>query len=196
MREFILFSRGVTKDFSLNDLPNAGRMDLVARCISSSIFLSYSLRKDVKFHAVLNGPPNPPLTITFFSNELKNVSPDERNICSHIKIAIKNFFKGKNLSEPGIYVEKKSFEEVVKEKVEEYGKDYVFYLSREGEDVSNVNLTESFVAIVGDNKGIPKKTEMFLEKIETKKVSLGEIEYLASQSIIIFNYLVDRKCKL
>lgn len=52
MREFILFSRGITREFKLNDLPNAGRMDLIARCISTAIFLSYSLRKDVKFHVV------------------------------------------------------------------------------------------------------------------------------------------------
>ncbi|MEM5831890.1 MAG: tRNA (pseudouridine(54)-N(1))-methyltransferase TrmY [Candidatus Aenigmatarchaeota archaeon] len=191
MREFILFSRGVTSDFSLNNLVNAGRMDLVARCISTAIFLSYSLRKDVKFHVVLNGPPNPPVTISFFTNELKNVSPDERNIASHIKIALKNLGK-KEISEPGIYVKKIGFENLVREKVEEY-KNSVFYLHKDGEDIKNININKDFVVIIGDNKGIPKIYENFLEKISVKKISLGKIEYLSSQCIAIFNYEVDRR---
>ncbi|MCS7093718.1 MAG: tRNA (pseudouridine(54)-N(1))-methyltransferase TrmY [Candidatus Aenigmarchaeota archaeon] len=194
MREFILFSRGVTSDFNINDLPGAGRMDLVARCVSTGIFLSYSLRPDVKFHVVLNGPPNPPLTITFFTNELKNVSPDERNIASHIKIAIKNSGK-KNPSEPGIYVEKISFEELVRKKVEEC-RNSVFYLHKEGEDIKNFEIGKDFVAILGDNKGLPEKEEIFLERLGVKKISLGKIEYLSSQVVTIINYEVDRKCML
>jgi tRNA (pseudouridine54-N1)-methyltransferase len=193
MREFILFSRGVTKEFKLNDLPNAGRMDLIARCISTAIFLSYSLRKDVKFHAVLNGPPSPPLTVTFFTNELKNVSPDERNIASHINIAIKNFGIGKKNSEPGIYIDKKSFEELIKEKIEEYGSNNIFYLHMDGEDIRNIEMESNSVFILGDNKGIPKKEENFLLRNEIRKVSVGRIEYLTSQVIAIVNYEMDRR---
>jgi tRNA (pseudouridine54-N1)-methyltransferase len=193
MREFVLFSRGVTKEFKLNDLPNAGRMDLIARCISTAIFLSYSLRKDVKFHVVLNGPPYPPLTITFFTNELKNVSPDERNIASHINIAIKNFRIGKKNSEAGIYVEKKSFEEVVKEVIEKYGNDNIFYLNVEGEDIRSIKMKSDSVFILGDNKGIPKKEESFILRNKIRKVSVGRIEYLSSQVITIVNYEMDRE---
>ena len=193
MREFILFSRGVTKEFKLNDLPNAGRMDLIARCISTAIFLSYSLRKDVKFHVVLNGPPSPPLTVTFFTNELKNVYPDERNIASHINIAIKNFIIGKKNSEAGIYVEKKSFEEVVKEEIEKYGNDNIFYLNLEGEDIRSIKMKSDSVFILGDNKGIPKKEESFLLRNKIRKVSVGRIEYLSSQVITIVNYEMDRE---
>jgi len=193
MREFILFSRGVTREFKLNDLPSAGRMDLIARCISTAIFLSYSLRKDVKFHAVLNGPPSPPLTVTFFTNELKNVSPDERNIASHINIAIKNFGIGKKNSEPGIYVDKKSFEQVIREKVEEHGSENVFYLHVDGEDIRNVEMESDSVFILGDNKGVPKREENFLLRNKIRKVSIGRIEYLSSQVIAIINYEMDRR---
>ncbi|MGC8993486.1 MAG: tRNA (pseudouridine(54)-N(1))-methyltransferase TrmY [Candidatus Aenigmatarchaeota archaeon] len=193
MREFILFSRGVTREFKINDLPNAGRMDLIARCITNAIFLSYSLRKDVKIHVVLNGPPNPPLTVTFFTNELKNVSPDERNVASHINIAIKNFLKGKKESEPGIFIEKKSFEKIVEEKVEEYGNENVIYLHKDGEDINSVKFNSNTVAILGDNKGLPEKQEKFLDKLRIKKVSLGKIEYLSSQAITILHYELDRR---
>ncbi|MEM5815240.1 MAG: tRNA (pseudouridine(54)-N(1))-methyltransferase TrmY [Candidatus Aenigmatarchaeota archaeon] len=193
MREFILFSRGVTSEFNLNDLPNAGRMDLVARCILNAIFISYSLRKNVKIHTILNGPPNPPLTVTFYTEELKNVSPDERNIASHIKIAIRNFItRAKN--EPGIFIEKISFEELIKRKIEE--RKTIFYLHKDGEDIKNLNIDKDFVVIVGDNKGLPKKEELFMEKLKIKKVSLGKIEYLSSQAICIFNYEADRRWEL
>ncbi len=193
MREFILFSRGVTREFKINDLPNAGRMDLIARCIANAIFLSYCLRKDVKIHVVLNGPPNPPLTVTFFTNELKNVSPDERNIASHINIAIRNFLKGRRDSEPGIFIEKKSFERIVEEKIEEYRVEKVVYLHKNGEDIASVKLNSDIVAILGDNKGLPEKAEKFLEKLGIKKISVGKIEYLSSQVITIFHYELDRR---
>jgi len=193
MREFILFSRGVTREFKLNDLPNAGRMDLIARCISTAIFLSFSLRKNVKFHVVLNGPPSPPLTVTFYTNELKNVSPDERNVASHINIAIKNFSMGKKNSEPGVYIDKKSFEELIKGKIKEYGNKNIFYLHKDGEDIKSVEMKIDSVFILGDNKGIPKKEEEFISRNKIKKVSIGGVEYLASQVIAIVNYEMDRR---
>ena len=95
MREFILLARkAFTIPFKLNDLPGAGRIDLVTRCISTAIFISEALRKDVKFYAVLEGPTSPPKIVTFDTSNLKNVYPDERNIASHIKIALE---KGINL---------------------------------------------------------------------------------------------------
>jgi len=195
MVEFIIRLNNAltTPHFSLNDLPGAGRMDIACRCVTNSIFISFSLRDNVKTYINLNGPPNPPVTILFDTKNLKNVYPDERNIASHIKIALskkieENFIE----SEPGIYVSKKSFESLVKEAFDENKK--IFYMHKDGYiDIRDLEFDENYVFIIGDHKGIPQKTEKFIEKYITAKVSVGKVEYLASQIITIIHYEADRK---
>ncbi len=195
MREFILLARkAFTTPFKLNDLPGAGRIDLVARCISTAIFISEALRKDVKFYAVLEGPTLPPKIVTFDTSNLKNVYPDERNIASHIKIALE---KGINLklgeeveSEPGIRISKKSFESLVKEKVKET---QVIYLHPKGKKIEEFEFEKDVCFILGDHKGLPKKKEIFLENLGIEKLSLGKITYLASQVIAILHYELDKR---
>ncbi len=195
MREFILrASKAFTSDFNLNDLPGAGRMDLVCRCISSALWVSNDLRRDARIFVVLEGPPSPPRTIVFDGKDLKGVSPDERNIASHIKIALR---KGLDLKlneerevSPGIKIAKKSFESLIKEKCKER---QVFYLHPEGKDIRDIKMKENVAFIVGDHIGIPRKTEKLMERLKIQKVSLGKKIYLASHAIVITNYELDRR---
>ena len=104
-RAFVLYSRkGATAPiFSLNDLPGSGgRMDLVARCVTQALWLSHDLRENVAFYAVLNGPPDPPKTIGFFSDSIKRLSLDERNVGSWIKKALEKWEReGRKAQERG-----------------------------------------------------------------------------------------------
>ena len=79
MRTFILYARKARSDanFKINDLPSYGRMDLVCRCISSCLFLSYKKREKIKLYVVFNGPPRGPVTICFDGKP--NFYPDERS---------------------------------------------------------------------------------------------------------------------
>ncbi len=197
MREFILVARkGVTssKLISFKDLPGSGRMDLVARCISTAIFISEAIRKDVIFHIVLEGKPNPPVLISFQSWKLRRFYPDERNIASHIKIALEKF-EGNNFepteSESGVFVQKKSFQELIKEMINQ--KKFLIYFHRKGVPVEEFQLKKNFVAILGDHKGLDNKSELFLKRFEIPFVSLNKrVTYLTSQVISIVHYLVDK----
>lgn len=196
MREFILLARkGLTKPFSLKDLPGAGRIDLVARCISSAVFISHAIRKDVIFHAVLYGPPEPPKTISFYAKKLRAVSPDERNIASHLNIALRKSDELKKdeilETEPGITISKKSFEQLVEEKLEA-GKQ-VIYMHPAGKDLKKFKLSTDWVALLGDHLGLPKKIEKFLKNCKVERISVGRLEYLASQVITIIHYELDRR---
>jgi tRNA (pseudouridine54-N1)-methyltransferase len=197
MREFILrASKALTSpDFNLNDLPSSGgRMDLVCRCISSALWVSNDLRRDTKIFVVLEGPPNPPRTIVFDGFSLKGVNPDERNIASHIKKALKF---GLNLElnqeievSPGIKIAKKSFESLIKEKSKEM---QLIYLHPEGKDIRELEIRENVAFILGDHIGISRKTERLIERLKAEKVSLGKKIYLASHAIVIANYELDRR---
>ena len=194
MREFILLARkAVTEPFRLNDLPGAGRMDLVTRCISNAIFISEAIRKDVIIYVVLNGPPEPPKTISFDTRYLRRVSPDERNIASHINISLS---KGIGLdleesikTEPGIVISKVSFERLVREKLEDGYQ--LIYLTQKGSDIRKFNFSRKVCFVLGDHRGIPKVTEKFLKKLGVIKLNVGPLEYLSSQCITIVHNILD-----
>jgi tRNA (pseudouridine54-N1)-methyltransferase len=195
MREFILkASKAFTIPFNLNDLAGSGRIDLVCRCISNAFFVSEAIRKDVYFHVVLEGPREPPKLISFFGSELKNISPDERNIGALIRKALEvglGLKKGEGkIVSSGIKVAKKSFEELAREKAKS---SQLIYLHPKGKDIREFEFKENFCFVLGDHKGLPKKTESLLERIGAKKVSVGKMTYLASHAIVICHNELDRR---
>jgi len=92
-------------DFSLNDLPGAGRMDVLCRCVNASLFLSHDLRRDVDCYLVLLGGAKSPRTLLFKGNEIRSLSPDERSAGALIKKGL-SIPCGSEFREaaPGVYV--------------------------------------------------------------------------------------------
>ena len=111
MRTFVLWARKAktTANFSLDDLPGSGRMDLVCRCISNALCTSDHLRKDTRIYVILEGPPTPPITLLFDGGLLQQLDFDERSIAQHIQ----NALRGKTML--GVTVQKKSFEKLAQE---------------------------------------------------------------------------------
>ncbi|MCW4025153.1 MAG: tRNA (pseudouridine(54)-N(1))-methyltransferase TrmY [Candidatus Bathyarchaeota archaeon] len=180
-REFVLFSRiGKTSpDFA--NLHDAGRLDIAHECIVSSLFLSHGLRRDVTFHAILNGPPNPPLHIQINGETLYDVRTD----VDTWKKILKKVIAGK--SHPGITTDKTSFEALIKEKTKTHN---LFVLEEDGKNAAETVLPENSVFILGDHVGLPKKAESFALRFG-EKISLGKQPYLAASCITIINYLLD-----
>ncbi|HEC75809.1 MAG TPA: tRNA (pseudouridine(54)-N(1))-methyltransferase TrmY [Thermoplasmatales archaeon] len=190
-RHFYLKSHAVTHpNINMNDLPgSAGRIDIVARCINSAFWLSYGIRKDVVFHTILHGEPSPPVYIRIEGDKLRKVSPDERNIAIFIKKAIERMKENMEVeSTPGIFVSKKSFNELLEE-----NKDKDFYLLDEkGEEIDNVKIGRKPFFLIGDNMDFEEEEKEIIYKYGAKSVSLGKKSYLSSHCITILNWLMDK----
>ncbi len=178
MREFILYSRTGRTDSKFHSLREAGRLDVVYQCILMSLFMSHAIRRDVVFHAILGGPPAPPLELTVDGATLKDVRLDE---CTWEDI-LRNVLSGR--THPGINVKKNSLQQLVKEK------NNIFVLEESGENIKSIDLGENPVFVLGDQVGLPKKDEEFVLRYG-KKVSLGGRAYLASSCIGNINYILD-----
>ncbi|WP_457611654.1 tRNA (pseudouridine(54)-N(1))-methyltransferase TrmY [Methanocaldococcus sp.] len=197
MREFIFkANKAITSpNINLKDLPGScGRLDLVCRCVSDSLFLSHDIRRDTVFYSVLCGPPNPPVCIKFVGSELRKVSPDERNIAIFIKKALKKFLETEDKdswieSTPGIYVRKIGFKDLIIEKMEE-GKN-LYYLHKNGESIEKVKIKDNPVFILGDHIGLSEEDEKFLED-KAIKVSLSPLELHANHCIVIIHNILDK----
>jgi len=182
MREFLLFSRQGYTSGNFRNLKEA-RLDLVAHSLTSSFFLSHALRKDVVFHIVLSGPPNPPVYIKVVGAELYNVRSDEET-WGRILRAVLNKEKHE-----GFYLEKKSFQGVIKDLTNE-GKRFLV-LEEKGEDILKYKLKGNEVFVLGDFIGLPKKEEGFVLR-NGDKISLGKKAYLAADCITILNFVMDK----
>lgn len=184
-REFILFSRLGKTDSNFSNLHDAGRLDIVHECIVSSLFLSHGLRRDVTFHAILNGPPNPPLHVQIDGSTLYDVRTDMETW----QIILKKTIQGK--PHPGITKDKTSFEALVKTKAQTR---QIYVLEEDGKDIDQIELGENSLFILGDHVGLPKKAETFALRFG-EKISLGKQPYLAASCITIINYTLDQKAK-
>ena len=184
-REFILFSRLGKTDPNFTNLHDAGRLDIVHECIVSSLFLSHGLRRDVTFHVILNGPPNPPLHIQINGETLYDVRTD----MDTWQVIFKKTIQGK--PHPGITKDKTSFEALVKTKAQTQK---IYVLEEGGKDINQVALGENSLFILGDHVGLPKKAETFALRFG-EKISLGKQPYLAASCITIINYTLDQKAK-
>jgi tRNA (pseudouridine54-N1)-methyltransferase len=184
-REFILFSRLGKTNATFYNLHDAGRLDIVYECIVASLFLSHGIRKNVTFHAVLNGPPSPPLHIEIRGETLYDVRTDV-DTWQHI---LKKVISGK--AHPGIATSKTSFEALLKAKAET---SRVYVLEEGGRDIAQTELTANSVFVIGDHVGLPKKVEAYALRYG-EKISLGKQPYLAASCITILNYLLDRQIK-
>ncbi|MBI2580049.1 MAG: tRNA (pseudouridine(54)-N(1))-methyltransferase TrmY [Candidatus Aenigmarchaeota archaeon] len=196
MREFILRARRASTHaaFSLNDLLHAGNMNVVASAISNAIWVSGGIRKDVVFHAVLEGPPSGPKAVSFSSNEIKGLGYDERSIASYIQIAMqKSPFLELNEETKvrrGIMVAKKSFERLVWERSRN---SQVLVLDTSGADIRGTELKKNALFVFGDNIGLPEKTEKFFRNIPHIRLSLGPAMLFASHCPVLVHNEMDRR---
>ena len=178
-----MYSRKGRTDSKFTSLREAGKLDVVHECIVASLFLSHGIRRNVVFHALLSGPPLPPLHLKIDGAMLRDVRTDQETW----KEIFKKVLSGK--SHPGIGVNKTSFEVLLKAKANESP---IYVLEEGGKDIFEVDIGENPVFVLGDHIGLPKKVEGFALRYG-EKVSLGKQPYLAASCITVLNYLLDRK---
>jgi tRNA (pseudouridine54-N1)-methyltransferase len=180
MIEFILFSRKCRTDGNFRNLREAGRLDVVYQCLLTAFFTSGAIRRDMVFHAVLGGPPRPPVHLIFDGRILRDVRTDER---TWEEIFRKVLSGGVH---QGIELRRESFQKILKTKQN------IFILEEGGEDIINVKLGENPVFVLGDQVGLPRKDEKFALRFGTK-ISLGKKPYLAASCVDIVNYILDSR---
>lgn len=183
MRQFVLYSRQGRTDSRFKSLREAGRLDVVQECIVASLFLSHGLRRNVVFYALLSGPPSPPLMLEIDGATLRDVRTDQETWCR----ILKKVLSGK--SHPGIKIEKRSFQDLLKEKAAETT---IYVLEEGGKDISEVDIASNPLFVLGDHVGLPRRVEGFTLRYG-EKVSLAKQPYLAASCITVLNYLLDRR---
>ena len=187
MRVFWAIMEGRTDaNWSLNGLPNAGRMDEAARIVNTAFWLSHDIRRDVVLYITFTGPSDPPKTVKFIGEELRKTSPDERSVAAIIRKALgENVGKEWKRVHYGVYVSKKGVEDVLEEVSAP-----VVVLDENG---GKGEIKEDVVYVVGGPYGIPEAEKEKLEKFP--KLRIGSRIYTASQTVCAINLILDGVCR-
>jgi len=190
MRQFVYFSGNAAtsgKALSQENLMKAGRIDIAIHSFIQAVYLSKDYRKDVKFHFVFYGQPDPPKHITIQVNDELEIS--KKDVGNLIKKILYKYKQGKKTEVlPGCFVEKKSFLNIINE-LEKEGKQ-IFVLDKKGEDIRKTKINNDCVFILGDHEGLPRKESKRLKEI-AKPVSIGDKMYFASQTVAVVNNELD-----
>ncbi len=195
MRGFLVIgNKASTSPFSLKNIPGAGRMDILCRCISQAIFLSHSIRRSVEVYLLLLGDPNPPRVVKIKSDEVKRMSPDERSVAGLIKKALK-FKAGEKWVETnsGILTSKKNLKRLLEELSNSYK---IYYMREDGKDLRKLtDKMENPLFILGDHLGVKKEDEKLILQFAKDIVRVSNRSLMAEQCITIANYELDRVTK-
>jgi len=173
--------------FSLNDLSGAGgRMDLLSRAVAASLFLSHGIREESVCNLVLLGPPNPGRIIRFTGKELRNLSPDERNVASFIKKALAipagRVFRDAG---PGVQVRALSLAEHLSE--HQYA-----VLDEHGSDIRDVKTEDlPYAYLLSDHQNFSPEEEGLIAG--SPKISLGPAVVHADHAIVLLLNEIDRR---
>ncbi|MGA2698095.1 MAG: tRNA (pseudouridine(54)-N(1))-methyltransferase TrmY [Methanoregula sp.] len=171
-------------DFSLNDLPGAGRMDVLCRCVNAALFLSHDLRRDVDCYLVLIGGPKGSKTVQFRGSGIRSLSPDERSAGALIKKAL-SIPCGSEFREasPGVYVRNGGLERLLTE--------HTFaVLDEKGTDIRTVPaVPEAF--LLSDHQDFADSEEALMK--DAPRYSVGPVCLHADHTITVISNEIDRR---
>ncbi len=186
----IIGNKAVTSPFKLNNLPGAGRVDILCRCISSALFISHNIRRDVEVYLLLLGEPDPPKALKICGAKLRYMSPDERNIAGLLRksLSVKVDKDWKETS-PGIYISRKGLDELLKE-FEDFS---IYYLREDGRDIREIEFYGKCLFILGDHMGVKKEMEEKILGDVKEIIGIPTLSLQAEHCITIVNYELDRK---
>lgn len=190
MRQFVIVGHDVptTADFSLDDLPGAGRLDVLCRAVTASLLLSHGIRDDVRVHLVVDDA----LTIQFDGGSLRGLHPDERSTAARVRDALAEREEAighvpVEIS-PGVQLIRVGFETTVDELASE---GTVCLLHEDGNSIADCSPPESPVFVLSDNQDFTAAEQELLTAVADRRLRLGPERLHADQAITVAHNWLD-----
>ena len=189
---YVKSTKGVTdaKKINLKDIPGtSGRLDIIARSINAAFWLSNNIRRNVVFHTILHGMPDPPVYMRFEGEKMRKISPDERSIILFILKALEKTRENEVESTPGVFVSRKNFEKFIEENRDKR----IYLLMEDGKPMDDINFKNGrdYLFILGDNLDLSEEEKQIAIEAGATPVSIGKTSYLTSHCIVVINWYLD-----
>lgn len=175
-------------EFSLDDLPGAGRLDVLCRCVTSAFLLSHDIREAVCVHLVLNDE----YTITFEGETLRRLNPDERSTAALIRNALADRTEAVGHvaveTSPGVSINRRDLDAVLAD-VADSGT--VFQLHAEGRPAIELDPPEDPVFVLSDHRDFTPTEREAISEVAEGQVSLGPQRLHGHQAITVAHNWLD-----
>lgn len=197
MRRFLLLAHRVPTggQFTLNDLAGGGgRVDEVARSVSTAFTLSNDLRTDTELTILfLNERPPGPRRIHLTGSRLRHLNPDERSTAALLKNALVRAITAEHdvESSPGLVVGRAE----PAAEIAAFGRlPGAFWLTEDGSPIGALRTAGTgFAAILSDPENPSEAERTQLERLGIPKVSMGPRSLRTSQCIDVVHNEFDRR---
>ena len=190
MRQFVVCGHEAptTPDFPLDALPSeAGRLDVLCRCVTAALLLSHDSRANVRVHLVLGDE----LTVHFDGADVQRLNPDERSTAALIRTALDHREEAVGHvaaeSSPGVSISRRGFESILDELASEGP---VVHLHAEGTPAPDLEPPANPVFVLSDHCEFTERERELLADAADHRVSLGPHPLHADHAITVaHNYL-------
>jgi tRNA (pseudouridine54-N1)-methyltransferase len=185
----------VSGAFTLNDLAGgAGRMDEVARSVSTAFTLSNDLRRDTEMTVLFVAEPPPRARrIRLVGPRLRFLNPDERSTAALLKNALVRSIPAERETEasPGLFVGPVDPEAEVREFA---GLPGAFWLTESGSPLRESPLLDGgFAAVLSDPYDPSEAEAALLVSLGLPKLALGPRSIRSSQCLDVLHNEADQR---
>jgi tRNA (pseudouridine54-N1)-methyltransferase len=197
MRVFLLRARSAPTDSQelLDAVGKEAHTEILAHTLMNAIFVAQSHRSDVTVHLVLESTKDYSRTITFNSNDMRDIGGfHEQALLGKVATALDiSAGMGKEEGRPvesGITVRTVSFEKLVQELAKNH---QLFVMDRKGTSMRSKTITGVPCFILTDHMPMPKKSLSTLERLGAEEISLGSKMLFASQCVLLIHHELDHQ---
>jgi tRNA (pseudouridine54-N1)-methyltransferase len=187
MRQFVVVGHEAPADpgFSLDDLPGAGRLDVLCRCVNAGFFLSHDIREDVEVSLVLEDA----FTVRFDGRELRRLNPDERSTAALVRTALEAKAGAVGAMEanpaPGVYIGRRGLAGTL-----ERVSGTLFELHEDGDPVVDVDPPEDAAFVLSDHRDFTGEEASTLAAAD-ERVRVGPERLHADHAITVAHNWLD-----
>ena len=197
MRSFVLRARAAPTDSQklLASVGQEAHTEILAHTLMNAIFVAQSHRADVVVYLVLESTVDFSRTIRFEANAMHEIGGfDERALLGKVAKALDaSRGMGKEearLVESGVIVRTIAFERLVQELAADH---QLFVMDPKGTSIREQQFQDNPCFLLTDHIPMPKNTFHTLERLGTKKLTLGKKMLFASQCVVLIHHELDQK---
>jgi len=188
VRRFVVVGHEVPLDAegSLDDLPGAGRLDVLCRCVTDALLTSHGVREDATVSLVLRDE----YTVRFEGSGIRRLNPDERSTGARIRdaLAARDGAIGAMEAEPspGVYIGRRGLDATL-DRLD--GR--MVQLHESGDPATAVDPPGEAVFVLSDHREFAAAEADLLAERADERVRLGPERLHADQAITVAHNWLD-----
>jgi tRNA (pseudouridine54-N1)-methyltransferase len=197
MRTFVLRARAAPTDSQklLAAVGHEAHTEILAHTLMNAIFVAQSHRADVVVYLVLESTQDYSRTIRFEAQAMHDIGGfDERALLGKVAAALDvSRGMGKDEARPvasGVTVRTVAFEKLVQELATDHA---LFVMDPKGTPIREQRFEGNPCFLLTDHIPMPKNTFHTLDRLGTKRISLGRKMLFASQCVVLIHHALDER---